>query len=79
MQMPNRPINAYEYRRFVTLDIYPITGGPIRKPRKLTLDTIVRAILVDIFVLFPAMLYMVGTIPAVPNPMIMKPIIVDMK
>ena len=40
---PKMPIKAKEYRKLNNSAIYPITGGPIKKPKKLTLETIVNA------------------------------------
>ena len=71
---PNIETTAYEYLRLVSSAIYPIIGGPSKKPKKLTLETIVNAILGEPFVLRPAILYMVGTILDMPNPTIIKPI-----
>ncbi len=53
---PKTPINAKENRRLDISAMYPITGGPIKKPRKLTLETIVKASPGGTFGFFPAIL-----------------------
>ena len=53
---PKIPMKANENRKLDSSAIYPIIGGPIKKPRKLTLVTVVKASLVGIFGVFPAML-----------------------
>jgi hypothetical protein len=40
---PKTPIKANEKRKLDNSAMYPIIGGPIKKPRKLTLETIVNA------------------------------------
>lgn len=66
---------ANEYLKLVTSAIKPIIGGPIKKPRKLMLVTTVKAIPVGTFLLFPAMLKIMGTIFETPNPTNIKAII----
>jgi hypothetical protein len=66
--IPNIPITAKEYRSPAISEIYPIRGGPIRKPRKLTLETVASAIPAGTLLCLPAALYTVGTILETPNP-----------
>ena len=40
---PKMPIKAKEYRKLDNSAMYPMTGGPIKKPKKLTLETMVNA------------------------------------
>ena len=53
---PKIPMNANENRRLDSSAMQPIIGGPIKKPRKLTLETVVKAILGETFGFFPARL-----------------------
>jgi hypothetical protein len=53
---PKKPINPKEYFKLVISAIYPIIGGPIKNPKKLTLETVVNAILVGTSLFFPAVL-----------------------
>lgn len=48
--------------------MYPIMGGPIKNPIKLMLETIVNAILVGTFLLFPAALKTIGITLETPKP-----------
>ena len=66
------PMIAKEYFKLVSSAMKPIKGGPIKKPKKLILDTIVKAILVGTFLLFPATLKMIGTTLETPNPTIIN-------
>lgn len=75
IRIPKIPMKANEKRRPSNSAIYPITGGPIKNPKKLTLDTIVNASPGGTDVLLPARLYNVGTIVDTPSPTIIKPII----
>lgn len=75
MHSPKIPINAYEYRKLLRYEIYPMIGGPIIKPIKLTLEMIVNAVLVAILVFLPTVLYIVGMILHVPNPIVIKAIV----
>ena len=50
----------------------PIIGGPIKKPKKLILVTIVKAIPGGTFLMFPAALKIIGTTLETPNPTIIK-------
>jgi len=68
MKIPNTPIMAKEYFRLVSSAMNPISGGPIRNPKKLMLETIVKAMLVGTFSLFPATLIMIGTTFETPKP-----------
>ena len=54
-------------------------GGPIKNPRKLMLDTTVRAMLVDTFSLFPATLKMMGTTLDTPKPISIKAMVHGIK
>lgn len=65
---PNTPMKAKENRKLESSAMYPITGGPIKNPRKLTLETIVKASPGGTLGFFPAMLYNVGTIVETPIP-----------
>ena len=56
IRIPKIPMNANENRRLDSSAMYPIIGGPIRKPKKLTLETVVKATLGDTFGVFPATL-----------------------
>jgi len=56
IRIPNTPIKANENRRPNSSAIYPITGGPIKKPRKLTLETAVKASPGGMVGCFPAIL-----------------------
>lgn len=56
MRIPKIPINAKENRRLENAAMYPITGGPSKNPKKLTLETMVSATLGETFLFFPAML-----------------------
>ena len=77
--IPNTPIKANENRSPNNSAMYPITGGPIKNPRKLTLETAVNASPGGIVGCFPAMLYNVGTIVETPNPTNIKPIVEGIK
>ena len=68
MKTPNIPIKAKENCKPKASATYPIIGGPIKKPKKLTLETAVKASPVGISGCFPAMLYKVGMIVETPNP-----------
>lgn len=68
IRIPKTPMNANENLRLDNSAMYPMIGGPIRKPKKLTLETVVKATLGDTFGVFPAMLYTVGTIVETPKP-----------
>ena len=70
---PNTPIKAKENRSPKSSAMYPITGGPIKNPKKLTLETAVSASPGGIVGCFPARLYKVGTIVETPSPTIIKP------
>lgn len=54
-------------------------GGPIKNPRKLMLDTIVIAMLVGTFSLFPATLKMMGTTLDTPKPISINAIVDGIK
>ena len=56
MPMPKIPITANEYLSPASSEMYPIRGGPIKKPRKLTLETVARAIPAGTLLCFPAAL-----------------------
>ena len=56
MMKPKMPIIPNDTRRLETSAMYPMTGGPIRNPRKLTLETIVKASPGGTFGFFPATL-----------------------
>jgi hypothetical protein len=56
IKTPNIPIKAKENWSPKVCAIYPIIGGPIRKPRKLTLETIVKASPAEVVGFFPATL-----------------------
>jgi hypothetical protein len=68
MNIPKIPIKAKENCNPKASATYPIIGGPIKKPRKLTLETAVKASPVGISGCFPAILYNVGMIVETPNP-----------
>lgn len=68
-------MNANENLKLDNSAMYPITGGPIKNPRKLTLETIVNASPGGTVGFFPAILYKVGTIVATPTPTNMKAIV----
>ncbi len=53
---PKIPMKANENLRLEISAIYPIMGGPIKNPKKLTLETAVKASPVGISGCFPAML-----------------------
>ena len=52
----------------------PTNEGATRGPIKLILDMIVRAVPTGIVAFSPTILYNVGTIQEIPNPMSMKPV-----
>ena len=56
MPIPKIPITAKEYLNPAACEMYPIRGGPIRKPRKLTLETVARAMPGGTLVCLPAAL-----------------------
>lgn len=56
IKSPKTPINANEKRKLDNSAMYPIIGGPIKKPRKLTLETVVKATLGATLGVFPATL-----------------------
>lgn len=56
IRIPKTPMNAKENRRLENSAMYPITGGPSKNPKKLTLETVVRATLGETVLFFPAML-----------------------
>ena len=70
---------AKEYFKFVICAIKPINGGPIKKPIKLMLETIVSAMPVGTFSLFPATLKIIGTTFETPNPTTIKAIVHGIK
>ena len=56
IKTPKIPIKANENCNPKASAIYPMIGGPIKKPRKLTLETIVKASPAETVVFFPATL-----------------------
>ena len=56
IKTPKIPMNANENRKLNNSAMYPITGGPNKKPKKLTLETVVKATLGDTLGFFPATL-----------------------
>lgn len=79
IKTPKTPMMAKEYCRLVNSAINPINGGPIRKPKKLILDTMVSAIPVGTLGLFPAMLITVGITLETPKPTNIKAIVHGIK
>ena len=75
IKMPKTPIKAKEKRKLDSSAMYPIIGGPIKNPKKLTLETVVSATLGDTFWFLPATLYTVGTMVDTPNPTNIKAIV----
>lgn len=65
---PITAITAKDKRRLETPARMPISGGPIKKPRKLMADTDASAMPGDIFFDFPAALNTSGTIDETPMP-----------
>lgn len=72
MIKPNNPTMANDIFKLDACAIYPIMGGPSIKPKKLMLDTIVRAMPGGTFGVLPATLYTVGTMVDTPNPTSIK-------
>ena len=56
IKIPNIPMKANENCKPNSSEIWPITGGPIKNPKKLTLETAVKASPVGIVGCFPAIL-----------------------
>jgi len=72
-----RPITAIKRKEIRRLDkpaINPISGGPIKKPRKPIVDTAAMATPGDITVYLPAALYTSGTTEETPKPTRKNPI-----
>lgn len=72
---PSTAINKNEKRKLANSAIKPITGGPIKKPRKLMVETAASAALGDIFLDLPAKPYTTGTTDDTPKPTSRNPVI----
>lgn len=72
---PSKAIIKNDILRLVNSATKPITGGPIKNPRKLMVETDARAALGDILVDFPARLKTIGTTDDTPKPTIKKPMV----
>ena len=63
---------ANEYFKLVNSAMQPMKGGPIKKPKKPILETMVKAMLVGVFSLLPASLKTIGTTFDTPKPTSIK-------
>ena len=72
---PSIAITAKEYCKLASSAIKPISGGPIKKPKKPIPDTVAMAIPLATSFIFPAVLYINGMMLLTPKPTIRKPIV----
>lgn len=72
---PSNAMSVNDQRKLDAWAIKPISGGPIKKPRKLMVETAASAIAEGIVVDFPASPYTTGTTHETPKPTSKNPVI----
>ena len=72
-------MTANEYCNPASCAIYPINGGPIKKPKKPIPDTVAIAIPLATSFTLPAVLYINGMMLLTQNPTTRKPIVAVIK
>ena len=78
VQKPSSATIVNDHCRLDTWAMNPIIGGPIKKPRKLMVETAASANCGDIVLDFPAKAYTIGTTHETPTPTNKQPIIASL-